>query len=118
MKKTLFILVIFAILLSMSSCEEDPDENPFAGTWERDDKNFEGRLIFTEKSATLYFPFEVLNWTGIYTYDDNNIIVTINKEQSLPIVYETYGDSFTLTYRFIEDGLLLFGDTLYRKITK
>jgi len=121
MKKILFPILALTLALFLFSCEDEPVEeevkavNPFIGTWERPDID-DTRLIFTEKVGTLYKPLDTLIWTGTYTYDDNKITVTIDKENSMPDVAETYGDSFTLTYKF-ENNLLTFGSTLYRKIT-
>jgi hypothetical protein len=95
-----------------------PTTKHLTRSWERVDRD-DARLIFTENVGTLYIPLETLNWTGTYTYDDNKITVTLDQEKSMPIVMETYGDSFTSAYKF-EDGLLILGtfpSTAYRKAT-
>jgi hypothetical protein len=116
------LLLVLGIVLFLTSCNIEPvnetETNPFVGTWKRVDGG-DTRIVFTENVGTLYYPHDVLNWTGSYTYDDNRITVIIDQEKSLPIVMETYGDSFTSAYRF-EDGLLLLSSpatTAYRKKT-
>jgi len=114
-------LLIFLLAFILFSCDDKPVEqetlNPFIGAWERLDRD-DVRLIFTKDVGTLYIPLDTLNWTGTYSYNEKEITVTLDQEKSLPIVMETYGDSFTSVYRF-EDSLLILGNpaTTYRKAT-
>ena len=114
-------IIIFALALTVTFCKTDNMENeklnPFVGTWERADRD-DVRLIFSENVATLYIPLDTLNWTGTYVYNDTCITVIVDQELSIPIVTETYGDSFTLVYKFEDDSLVLGNpSTKYIKFT-
>ena len=83
MKKPLLIIAILGIILAMS-CEE-PEVNPFIGTWEHQ-YNSNVRFVYTETQATGYIfnqgYTDDIYWTGTYTYDDERITVILNQELS------------------------------------
>ena len=82
MKKLLLIAVILATLLTMS-CEE-PEVNPFIGTWESEAQGGAPRsgYTFTENEVTCYYydnnNNKVIWWSGTYTYNDTHITITMN----------------------------------------
>ena len=108
MKKVLLTLAVLGILITMS-CEE-PEDNPFVGTWERTD-NINVRIVFTDTVKTVYIN-DSLNWAGIYVYNDTQLIVTIDKEISSTEMVASWGDTFIANYEFNDDLLLLRNPTL------
>jgi hypothetical protein len=113
MKKILFIIVIFAIMLGMSNCKDPEEEGPFSliGTWEAEGEytsisgkqgTYKGTLTFTETEYTLiedYIPkqgtHEHYNDRGTYVREEENIIYT-----------DEYGNKYTYPYKFINKNSL------------
>jgi hypothetical protein len=108
--KNLFLALTLAIFCFMS-CDDDPKDekkNPFVGTWEYTDRT-DVRLVFTATNVTSYYATDSnwnIDWTGIYTFDDTNVTVTLDQELSSTPMLNSYGDKFIFGYEF-EDGLLL-----------
>jgi uncharacterized lipoprotein YehR (DUF1307 family) len=119
MKKLLVPILILTLAFFLVSCEDDDvkqeEVNPFIGTWGPPGMD-SIRLVFTENVGTLYNPLDRLNWTGTYSYNESTITVILDKEKTLPIVIDTYGDKVTRTYKF-KDDILIFGDAEYKKVT-
>ena len=108
MRKILFPLAIFGILLTMS-CEQEAEPmsetiNPFVGTWENDII----RYIFTETSVEQYgiTRGNILSFSGTYTYNDTHITITTNYREELIQDFERYPNPFVWTYLFREENIV------------
>jgi len=92
MRKVLFSVLILGIIVFMS-CEE-PEVNPFIGTWENEEYN--QKLIFTDNEIININPDDSIYWKGNYTYNDTHLIITIIEHS--PIY--TWGSPFTPWYTY------------------
>ena len=99
MKKTFFILLVLTfIFISCDNEDMDEDVNPFVGTWEHEN----GELyVFTKTEITAYLPDNRIYYTGDYTYDDHNIYINVNIEQSIYTLD-------TIIYPYIISGNILY----------
>ena len=115
MKKTLFIIAVFATILTMS-CEEPKETNPFVGTWENE--SGEGlRYVFSENYVEQYtIENESIRFKGRYTYDDTHITISTDYRSTPFDDLNIYPDPFVWTYRF-ENNVLVIGIGSFIKIT-
>jgi hypothetical protein len=114
MRKLLSIIAFFAILLFMSSCEEEITEepNPFIGTWESiENKN--AQWVYNKTIATGYLN-DSIYWTGTYTYDNSKIIVILDQEKSETSMIESWPDGFICEYKFEDNFLLIYNPGLIK----
>lgn len=114
MKKFILITSIVFLLLSCDNGTMETNEpaeppskpvNPFLGTWEAASGY---RDVFTNNTITVYDTENNIYWTATYTYDDTNITVIINTDLSSPEIYESWGETRLLPYRFEDDILFLY----------
>ena len=103
--KVLFVVVILSIIGFMS-CEIQ--DNPFIGTWETENNWI---YTFTETTTIAETNDSRIYYTGTYTYDDNNITINVNIEES---VYQS--EIIIYPYTISGDILFLMNVPLTRKI--
>jgi len=123
------IIIAFSLVLLLLSCNDDDMENgesnklnPFIGTWE----NEMGRLVFTDTTVAAYalpaytnsLTNETLWYSGIYTYDDDNIYITTDYRvpEMLPIS-DIYPQPLVFSYSFENNKLIWATIIAYTKVT-
>jgi hypothetical protein len=98
------LFLIFSIVLLLLSCDNGSVEtdnktpNPFVGTWVTENNWL---YTFTKTIATAKTNDGQIYYKGTYIYDDDNITISVNTEES---VYQ--GD--TIIYPYIISGNVLF----------
>jgi hypothetical protein len=115
MKKLLFSIAVFAILLTMSSCNDDETAektNPFVGTWENEAGY---RTVFTKTVVTGYYPNGDIYWTGTYTYNDTQIIINLDQTLSSESVINASTDGICIDAYSFEGEYLYYN---YVRLTK
>ena len=114
MKKVLLPIALFAILLSMSNCDNEPisttalggdislmnePENPLLGEWVHE--NSGERYVITEIDMTVFWNDGRIYFTGDYIYDDYNITINVDLEKSIYTLEK-------VIYPYIRSGDILF----------
>jgi len=122
MKKALFVILVSIFIFI--SCDDDgmnDEMNPFVGSWEKiNDQNV--RFVYTETLATGYVYGlgykDDISWTGTYTYNDTQIIVTLDKKLSTESMINSWPSGYLCLYEFKEDLLLLSnpGTMTFKKV--
>jgi len=113
MKRLLLLTIAFATIFVMS-CEE-PEVNPFVGTWENE--SGDGlRYVFSENYVEQYTILnESIRFKGTYYYDDIHITINTDYRAQPFDDLNIYPDPFVWTYRF-ENNVLIIGIGSFTKI--
>lgn len=119
--RTIFaVLLVLTLMISVTGCGKkngDPDANPFAGTWEFTDEEYDLGAVYDLKD----------DGTGTYTMKvgDQEITYELKYEAKDGHLYITYvntdlfteDDVFDNEYSFKDDDTLIIKDTVGLELT-
>jgi len=117
------LLLVLSIVLLLFSCDTEPMNeetgtivNPFIGTWKYVESD--NYIVFTNIKFTSYYANGNIYWTGLYTYDNENVVVTLDKDLSHPDMVYVYGDTGFIfnSYKFEADLLYLYSPIEHKLI--
>ena len=113
-KNYLLISIIILIFVGLQGCIEETGSDRFIGTWELIDAE-EIVMILNEDGTTNVWNDPVLAERVGDNYTSKWSIVVINKQDWIIFNYNftTYEKNFRFTYKFKDNGDLIFTDTTY-----
>ena len=113
MKKALLIILVSTFIF-ISCNDEDMKINPFVGTWEYIAGS--GYLNFTNNKITMYYENDDIYWSGIYSFNEIQLTVTLDKELSHQDIILAYGETGLLynKYEFEDDLLILYNPAQFK----